>query len=276
MSEKALFDLVAGSATLCLDVGNTTIYAGLYDREAYLRLGFRKTSSGTASADEYGVFLRATLRENGVDPSVVGSIGLSSVVPDSIYSIRRACEKYFHIDPFILRAGVKTGLRIDYKSPQDVGADRIANAVAAVHLFPGKNCVVADFGTATTIDVVTAERVYLGGAITAGLRISMEALESRTARLPVVEIINQTKACGKTTVDSIQSGLFLGHVGMVRELVRRISEECFGGKKPIVIGTGGFSPLFAQENILDHVLPDLVLTGLYQTMLMNRSPVVAE
>ena len=146
---------VAGT-TLCLDVGNSNILAGLYEADGAPGLRFRKTSTGGASADEYGIFLKSALRENGVDPALISRIGICSVVPDSVYSIRRACQKYFGIEPFLLKAGVKTGLSIAYRNPAEVGADRIANAIAASRLYPGKDCIVADFGTATTFDVLTA------------------------------------------------------------------------------------------------------------------------
>lgn len=255
---------------LCLDVGNSTIYAGIYDGENEGGLRFRKTSNQGSSADEYGIFLRSALRENDVDPDSIRRIGICSVVPDTVYSLRRACMKYFSIEPFLLRAGVRTGLSIAYRNPLEVGADRIANAVAAIRRYPGKNCIVVDFGTATTFDVVSADRRYLGGAIAPGLRIGMEALEQRTARLPSVEILKPETAIGRSTVESIQSGLFFGHAGMARELIAQISTESFGEERPIVLATGGFSQLFTDYGIFDAILPDLVLEGLFHTMNMNE------
>jgi type III pantothenate kinase len=256
--------------TLCLDVGNSNIFAGLYGPDGTVSLRFRKTSSGGASADEYGIFLKTALRENGVDPACIGRIGICSVVPDSVYSLRRACQKYFGLEPFLLKAGVRTGLSISIRNPAEVGADRIANSIAASQLYPGKDCIVADFGTATTFDVLTAGKKYLGGAIAPGLRISMEALEQKTARLPSVEILRPETACGRSTVEGIQSGLFFGHVGMVRELVGRIREECFAGGEVVVLATGGFSHLFADSGLFAAILPDLVLDGLYHAMKMNE------
>jgi type III pantothenate kinase len=256
--------------TLCLDVGNSNMLAGLYAPDGSGGLRFRKNSTGGASADEYGIFLKAALRENGFDPACVGRIGICSVVPDTVYSIRRACQKYFGIEPFLLKAGVKTGLSIAYRNPAEVGADRIANAIAASRLYPGRDAIVADFGTATTFDVLTAGKKYLGGAIAPGLRISMEALEQKTARLPSVEILKPESALGRSTVESIQSGLFFGHVGMVREMVSRISAECFPDSRPAVLATGGFSHLFADSGLFEAILPDLVLDGLYFAMNLNQ------
>ena len=155
-----------------------------------------------------------------------------------------------------------------------MGADRIANAIAASRLYPGRDAIVADFGTATTFDVLAAGKKYLGGAIAPGLRISMEALEQKTARLPSVEILRSEVACGRSTIESIQSGLFFGHVGMVRELVMRISAECFPESTPVVLATGGFSHLFAESGLFEAVLPDLVLDGLYHAMNLNQETAV--
>ncbi|KGE73406.1 type III pantothenate kinase [Spirochaeta lutea] len=257
---------------LCLDVGNTQVYAGLYTPRGELTLRFRRTSGGQASADEYGVFLRGVLRENGIDPEKVRGIAMASVVPQGVYSLRRACQKYFDVEPFILQAGVKTGLQIAYRNPLEVGADRIANAIALSRLYPGRNGIVADFGTATTLDVVSGDKRYLGGAIAPGLRVSMEVLEQKTARLPSVEILRPDAVCGKSTVESIQAGLYYGQLGMVRELVERIRGEVFDptAEPPIILATGGFSHLFAGEGFFDAIEPDLVLAGLFAAWQLNQ------
>ena len=189
---------------LCLDVGNTQIYGGLFDKDKMV-LSFRRNSKSGASSDETGIFLRTVIRENGYDPSVVSQIAICSVVPEVIYSLRGACMKYFNINPFILQAGVKTGLKVKYRNPVEVGADRIANSIAATHLYPGKNLVIVDLGTATTFCAVTKDKDYLGGSIVAGLRLCMEALESKTAKLPSVEIVSMHEALGRSTIESIRS-----------------------------------------------------------------------
>lgn len=270
----------ADQLTLCLDVGNSQVYAGLFDGAGNIALRFRQYSGKGISADEYGVFLKAALRENGFEPDYVQRIALCSVVPDRVYSIRRACSKYFGIDPLILQAGVRTGLQIGYSNPLEVGADRIANAVGAAELYPNRNCIIADLGTATTMEALTADRRYLGGAIAPGLRLSMEVLEQNTAKLPAVEILSAKAACGRSTVESIQSGLYFGHLGMMRELVTRIRKECFTGNEidrdpgmekhnPLIIGTGGFAHLFTDAGLFDVIEPDLVLVGLYVTLRRN-------
>ncbi len=253
---------------LCLDVGNTQIHGGVFDRDV-LKMQFRRTSEFRASSDELGIFLRSVLRENGVHYEEIQHIALCSVVPDAIHSLRSACIKYFNLTPFSLQAGVKTGLKIKYRNPLEVGADRIANAIAVTHLFPERDVIVVDFGTATTFDAINREKEYLGGVILAGLRISMESLETRTSKLPSVEIVTLKQALGRSTVESIQSGLYWGNIGVVKELKERLSDECFNGEKPFVIGTGGFSSLFDKTGLFDQIMPDLVLKGLNFALKMN-------
>ncbi|QLY25162.1 type III pantothenate kinase [Bdellovibrio sp. KM01] len=246
---------------LCLDVGNTQIFAGLFDKDKMV-MSFRKNSKSGASSDETGIFLRTAIRENGYDPAQVKQIAICSVVPEVIYSLRGACMKYFNINPFILQAGVKTGLRVKYRNPLEVGADRIANSIAGTHLYPNKNLIIVDLGTATTFCAVSKEKDYLGGSIVSGLRLCMEALESKTAKLPSVEIVPMHEALGRTTIESIQSGLYYGHLGTMKEIIGRITRECFQDEKPFVIGTGGFSSLFEKEKVFDVIIPDLVLKGM--------------
>jgi type III pantothenate kinase len=195
---------------------------------------------------------------------------VSSVVPDLIYSLRSCCRKYFAIDPFVLQAGARTGLHIRYRNPLEVGPDRIANAIGAVHLYPGRNLIIIDFGTATTFNAVSRSRDYLGGLILPGLRIAMEALEKNTARLPTVEIVPPAQLVGRSTVEAIQSGLYFGNRAMIRELTREIREQAFRSEPATVIGTGGFSRLFEQDRVFDVLLPDLVLLGLSQALALNE------
>jgi type III pantothenate kinase len=254
---------------LTLDVGNSQLFGGVFDGEE-LTLRFRTTARPSLSSDELGLFLRAVLRENDSDPSNINQIALCSVVPDLIYSLRSCCRKYFGVDPFILQAGMKTGLKIHYRNPLEVGPDRIANAIGAMHLYPNRNLIIIDFGTATTFDVIRAPRDYLGGIIVAGPRIAMEALEKNTARLPTVEIVPTTTLIGRSTVESIQSGLYFGNQAIVRGLTQEIREQMFQGEPAVVIGTGGFSRLFESANLFNVVLPDLVLVGLERALSLNK------
>ncbi len=253
---------------LALDVGNSQIYCGVF-RDNELVSQFRHASTARSSSDEIGVFLRGALRENGVNPEEVSVIAISSVVPELNYSLRACCQKYFRIEPMLMRPGIKTGLKIAYKDPKEVGSDRIADAMGAVKMFPGRNLIVVDFGTATTVCAVTKDATFLGGNIMPGVRLAMETLEAKTAKLPSVEIKPSRSAIGKTTVESIQSGLYWSNVGMVRELVDRITEEVFEDDPPLVVATGGFAHLFDRERLFDHVVPDLILTGLLEALQLN-------
>jgi type III pantothenate kinase len=252
---------------LCIDVGNSHIYGGVFDGDE-IKLRFRH-SSKVSTSDEFGIFLKSVLRENDYDPEQVKSIGICSVVPQIDYSLRAACVKYFSSEPFFLQAGVKTGLNIKYRNPIEVGADRIANAIAAAHQHPNKNIIVIDFGTATTFCVINAQKEYLGGAILPGARLSVEALSKNTARLPSVEIIKLDHVVGRSTVESIQSGVYYGILGACKELIQRINKESFASNQPVILATGGFASLFDNEQVYDYLVPDLVLQGIRLAAAMN-------
>ncbi|MCP0914314.1 MULTISPECIES: type III pantothenate kinase [Legionella] len=252
---------------LCIDVGNSHVYGGVFAGEE-IRLRFRKTSKGSTS-DELGIFLKSVLRENECSPDSIKEIGVCSVVPQLDYSLRSACLKYFSVEPFFLQAGVKTGLNIKYRNPQDVGADRIANAIAATQRFSGKNIIIIDFGTATTFCVINTQKMYLGGAILPGVRLAADALSINTAKLPSVEIVKVEQAVGRSTIESIQSGVFHGAVGACRELIQRIKAEVFPGDEVLVLATGGFASLFDKQAIYDLLIPDLVLHGIRIAAEMN-------
>ena len=252
---------------LCIDVGNSHIYGGVFEHDE-IKLRFRH-SSKVSTSDELGIFLKSVLRENNCDPEDIKSIGICSVVPQIDYSLRSACVKYFSSEPFFLQAGVKTGLNIKYRNPVEVGADRIANAIAATHNYPNQNLIVVDFGTATTFCVITAQKAYLGGAILPGVRLSAEALSKNTARLPAVEILKPNHVIGRSTIESIQSGVYYAVLGACRELIQRIHNEVFAEQESLVLATGGFASLFDNQNLYDHLIPDLVLQGIRQAALMN-------
>jgi type III pantothenate kinase len=246
---------------LALDVGNTQIFGGVYYEED-LKLTFRRTSSIRASSDEFGTSFRVTLRENGVDPDEIDMAAICSVVPDAVHSLRNCFRKYFGFEPFLLQPGVKTGLKIRYRNPLEVGADKIANAIGALARFPGRNLLIVDFGTATTLCAVSKDKEYLGGIITPGINTSMEVLESKTARLPTVEILRPSEVLGRSTVESIQSGLYYGALATVRFLASAVTAELFTGDPPMIVGTGGFGRLFEDEQLFDEFVPELPLIGL--------------
>lgn len=253
---------------LCIDVGNSHIYGGVFDGDE-IKLRFRLTSK-VSTADEFGIFLKSVLRENDYAPERIKHIAICSVVPQIDYSLKSACAKYFSTEPFMLQAGVKTGLNIKYRNPLEVGADRIANAIAATHIYPNQNIIVIDFGTATTFCVINGQKEYLGGAILPGVRLSADALSKNTAKLPSVEILRTEHVVGRSTIESIQSGVYYGVLGACRELIKRIQDESFAGKPVVVLATGGFASLFDKHDLYDQWVPDLVLQGIRFASLMNH------
>jgi len=253
---------------LCLDVGNSHIFGGVFEGND-LQLTFRIASKQGASSDEYGLFFRGVLRENGIDPDIIERIAMCSVVPEVVYAISASCRKYFDCRPFILQAGVRTGLKIEYRNPLEVGADRIANAIGGINLYPDQDLLIIDLGTATTLCAIGKGRNYKGGVILPGLRMSMQALVSGTSKLAATEIVRVGQTLGRTTAASIQSGLFHGHVGALKEIIGRVVEEEFDGRKPPVIATGGFATLLENSGLFDVNLPELVLQGLKLAEEMN-------
>lgn len=246
---------------LCLDVGNTHIFGGVFDGDE-IKLRFRHDSRGGITSDQLGIFLKGVLRENNIDARQIDIIAIASVVPAMDYSLRAACVKYFDMAPVLLEPATQKHLKINAPNPNELGADRLADCIAAMHYYPNKEIIVVDMGTATTIDIISAEQEYLGGAILAGLRLSMEALQLNTSKLSSVEIVKPITVIGRTTAEHIQIGLYYSQVGMIRELTQRITQEAFAGRQPIIIGTGGFAYLFEEEQIFTALIPDLVLHGI--------------
>lgn len=254
---------------LCFDIGNTDIHGAVFSGKE-MRFEFRKSNRMRPSVDEFGVFLIQLLHTHGVASGDIAEVAAACVVPDSINAVTGACGKYLGRSVLVLEAGVKTGLKIRVQEPKDVGADRIANAMAAVERHPKKNLIVIDTGTATTFCAISARGEYLGGAIAAGLGLSMRALGTQTAKLPLVDLVRPKDCLGKTTTQNIQSGLFFGHAGLIREMVAGLKEEAFRGEKVLVIATGGHAGLFADEGLFDEIVPALVLRGLQRAIALNR------
>jgi len=254
---------------MCLDVGNTQVHGGIFDEEKLL-FQFRKNTSSGLSSDELGIFLRGVLRENKVDPKSIFAVSVCSVVPHMDYSLKSAIRRYFTDKILFVQPGVKSGLRIKYANPSEVGADRIVTALAAKTLYPKTQLLVVDFGTATTVDAINKEGDYLGGTIFAGAKLIGEALETKTAKLPSVEIVRPETVCGQTTVKSIQSGLYWSTVGAVKELSQRLQEEVFSNEKPTIVATGGVGKVFSSAEIFDHYHPDLALKGLHDIFNKNK------
>ncbi len=241
------------SNLLVVDVGNTNIVLGVY-RDDTLVHSWRLATARDRTADEYGILTRQLVDgsySGALDGAIVGS-----VVPPLNSAVAWMINHYFGVDPLFVEPGVKTGIAIHVDNPQEVGADRIINCVAAHEEFGGPT-VIVDFGTATTFDVVTADAKYIGGVIAPGITISAEALFARAARLTRVDIRRPPTVVGTNTVVNMQSGLYFGYLALVDGLIARIKKEIRGIKK--VIGTGGLATLFAEES--EHIeVVDLELT----------------
>ncbi|WP_119343990.1 type III pantothenate kinase [Facilibium subflavum] len=256
---------------LTLDVGNSHIHGGVFNKDTLI-LQFRyTTASAHGSSDQIGIFLRQALQENGINPQEVTGVAIASVVPAINYSLRAAMLKYFKLEPFFLQPGVKTGLQMKVATPGEVGADRIAACIAAVGLFPEKNIMVIDLGTATVFDVVTKDKVYLSGAILPGIKLSLEALSANAAQLSSVSIIKPKAAIGKDTNTNLQSGVYYGHLGAIKELKKAMLDELGADKHQVsIIATGGFAQLFQEDDLFDLVVSDLVLQGIKLAFEKNK------
>lgn len=254
---------------LALDVGNTTITIGLFDGDR-LRTTWRIATDHKRLADEYAVILLGLLDVEDVQPSAITDAALVSVVPDLEPVFEAFCQRRLHVKPLVVGAGTRTGVRILYDSPRDVGSDRIADVVAACKLYGPPPLIIVDLGTGLVFDAVSADGDYQGGAIAPGLGIAAEALYERAAKLYPVELTRPAGAIGKNTVHAIQSGLLFGYVGLIEGMVARFKKELGGSAR--VIGTGGWSELFSREtDVFDVVDPDLTLHGLRLIYELNRS-----
>jgi len=252
---------------LTLDVGNTNVTVGIFDGER-ARATWRVATDHERLADEYGVTLLGLLRADGIGPEEVTDAVMACVVPELATVFEQLCRRYFKVEPLVIGTGTRTGVRILYDNPRDVGADRIVDVVAAVHEYGPPPLIILDVGTATVFDAVSAEGDYLGGAIAPGIGIASEALFSRAAKLYRVELERPKTAIGKNTVAAIQSGTLLGYVGLIEGMVARFRRELGGSAK--VIATGGWAQLMAKETaVIEHVDPDLTLKGLRLLHEMN-------
>jgi type III pantothenate kinase len=244
---------------LVMDVGNTNTALGVYDRDQLIAV-WRLTTQRERTVDELGILCRNLFTLDGIEFSSVQAVVIASVVPPLDFALRKMAQTYFRIDPLFVDAGTAAGLPILYENPHEVGADRIADSVAAMVKY-GTPCIIVDFGTATTFDAVSPAGEYLGGVITPGISISAEALFERTAKLPRVDIRRPASIIGKSTVSSIQSGLYFGYVGLVDGILQRMLDEL--GPETRIIATGGLSHLIGRASALIQTIDDnLTLDGL--------------
>ena len=245
---------------LALDVGNTNVTIGVYDGDQVLAT-WRLATDIERLADEYAVIILGLLRNERIEPSSIQDAVMASVVPDLTPAFEALCARYFDVTPLVVGTGTRTGVRVLYDNPRDVGADRIVDVVAALRLYGPPPLIIVDFGTATVFDAVSAEGDYLGGAIAPGIGIASEALFERAAKLYRVKLEAPPSAIGKNTITAIQSGTLFGYVGLVEGMVARFKAELGGQAR--VIGTGGWAQLLQRETtVFDAVDPNLTLAGL--------------
>jgi type III pantothenate kinase len=252
---------------LTIDVGNTNVTLGLYQGDQ-LGAHWRLATDHTRMPDEYGMQFLGLLERANCDSECLSGICLASVVPPLTGRVAQACREYLKQEPLIVDVGVKTGIRIRYEDPRQVGADRVADAVAVHHLYGGPACVI-DFGTATTFNAITKEGEYLGGAITAGVNLAAEALYTHAAKLPRIELQRPPSVIGRNTPHAMQSGLLFGYVSMVEGMVERFRQEL--GPEMKVIATGGLAEVVAKETeAIDVIAPWLTLDGLRLIWELNQ------
>ncbi len=243
-----------------MDVGNTLINAGVYHQEQ-LVCHFQYSTPLLGTADQFYIFLFQYLQTKNIAIDDITGVAMCSVVP-SFESILKQAFAVFNVDIFMLQAGVKTGLNIKYKHPQDVGADKIANAIGAVQVFPNKNLIIVDMSTATSICAINKNKIYLGGTILPGIQISMESLKNKAAKLIEVDIGKASSYLGANIKESIQAGLYYGQLGGIKEIVNGMQSQVFNDEEIIIIGTGSFSNLYTNETLFALHLPHLALDGL--------------
>ncbi|WFA07716.1 type III pantothenate kinase [Tissierella sp. Yu-01] len=256
---------------LVIDVGNTNIVFGLFNGRE-LAFDWRISTDKDRTSDEYGLLFNQIFQHNNIDISEIDDVIISSVVPPLMHTLPTTSVRYFNKEPIVIGPGVKTGMNIKYDNPKEVGADRIVNAVAAFEKYGGP-LIIVDFGTANTFCYVSEEGEYLGGAITPGIKISAEALFLRTAKLPKVELVKPEKVVAKNTVNSIQSGLVYGYIGMVDHIIGKMIDEMNVDENKIkVVATGGFSSLIASESKYIKIIDKLLtLDGLRIIYERNKS-----
>lgn len=249
---------------LAIDIGNTNIVLGVFDGEQ-LRWSWRLMTQRERTSDELGIFVAELFAHAGIDRNGVTGIVLSSVVPPLTRPAVQMCRRYWNLEPLLVDPATNTGMTILYEPVSDVGADRVVNAVAAFELYgkPRQAPVIAiDFGTGTTFDAITKAGEYAGGVIFPGIQISADALFQRAARLPRVDVRRPPSVIGRTTVTSVQAGLYFGYVAMIDGVVARMRAE-LGEPKAICIATGGLAEVIARDTeSIEEVNPDLTMIGL--------------
>ena len=252
---------------LTIDIGNTNVTLGVFNLEV-LEQSWRLSTDSHRLPDEYSMQVSHLLSMHGLSLEDIDSVAICSVVPPLTSVFEAASKNLFNVEPLVVGAGVKTGVRVLYDSPHDVGPDRVVDAAAAFRYYGGP-AIVVDFGTATVFDAISQDGAYLGGAIAPGLSISADALYRNTSMLRRVEMVSPATAIGMNTVHSLQSGLMLGYAGLVESMVSRFISE-IDQSKPVVIGTGGLATVMAKDTrVFDIVDQNLTLRGLAHIYALN-------
>lgn len=253
---------------LAIDSGNTNIVFAVYDGDER-RGEWRAASDAKRTADEYGVWLAQLMTIDGLKREDITEAIIATVVPETLFSLKTLCRKYFSSDPMIIGdPSVDIGVGVLVNAPDEVGADRLVNAAAA-HWRYGGPLIVIDFGTATTFDIVDADGNYFGGVIAPGINLSLDALHMAAAKLPRVAVQKPDTVIGKRTVPAMMSGVYWGYVGLIEGLLSRIVAEF--GSPMAVVATGGLAPLFAEAtSSIQHLDPDLTLRGLAEVHRRNK------
>lgn len=259
---------------LLIDVGNTNIVMGIYEGDEF-KFSWRLGTKVARTSDEYGLQVDSILRHYGVDIEDITDVVLASVVPSIQHTLKTMCARYLGKEPMVIGEGTKTGMKIKYDNPKEVGADRIVNAVAAYERYGGP-CIIIDIGTAISFDVVSKDGEYLGGAISPGIGISSEALFSRTSKLPKVELEEPKTVIGKNTVEAIQSGVVYGFIGLVDNVIENILAEMKLDKSEVkIIATGGYAKLIASKSkYIEDYDYDITLQGMkmiYEKTIKERN-----
>ncbi len=245
---------------LVMDVGNTNITLGVFDRDNLLAT-FRMTTKTPRTSDEYGIILRDLLRYNHIQVSDFQAVIISSVVPNVMHSLTSAIIKYFQITPIIVAPGIRTGIRIATENPRQIGADRIVDAVGAYELYGGP-VIVIDYGTATTYDLVDASGAFVAGVTAPGIRTSAKALWDEAAKLPEIEICKPKSILAQETISSMQAGIVFGQIGQSEYIISHM-KEASGFDNVKTVATGGLGKLIASEtDCIDVYDPNLTLQGM--------------
>jgi type III pantothenate kinase len=252
---------------LAIDIGNSNVTLGVFEGEQ-LRGTWRMATNINEMGDEYAAVILTLLTHNGIKAGDVKEAAICSVVPPLAATFEDLLRRYFNITAVVVRPGVKTGVRIVYPNPREIGADRIVNCAAAQYLYHGP-VIVVDMGTGTTFDIVSKDGEFIGGVIAPGIAIAAQALYTRTAALPRVELVAPEKAIGTTTVTAMQSGIVYGYIGLVEGLIKRVQNEL--PEKALVVATGGYAGLIASgTKLIDKVNPDITLVGLRLIYQINK------